>query len=136
MFGAPGAPKASVRDAVLASCSIPWVFAPVTIEGREYVDGGVWSPASLDQAPAGHGSRVLCLNPTASIGVARGGLAFMSRSAVAAEAVGLRRRGAEVRIVAPDAASTEAMGTDLMDGSRAAGVLDAAFAQGRRLATP
>src|SRR5436853_576108 len=43
IFGSPGSPKASVADAVLASCSVPWLFAPIEIEGREYVDGGVWS---------------------------------------------------------------------------------------------
>ena len=41
IFGAPGAPAATVRDAVLASCAVPWLFAPVTIGDREYVDGGV-----------------------------------------------------------------------------------------------
>src|ERR687890_442249 len=29
MFGAPGAPAAEVSEAVLASCAVPWVFAPV-----------------------------------------------------------------------------------------------------------
>jgi NTE family protein len=53
VFGAPGAPPAEVPDAVLASCAIPWVFAPVEIGGREYVDGGVWSVTNLDAAPAG-----------------------------------------------------------------------------------
>src|SRR4051794_19427039 len=33
VFGAPGAPPAAVADAVLASCAIPWVFAPVEIGG-------------------------------------------------------------------------------------------------------
>ena len=67
MFGAPGAPPASVAQAVLASCSIPWVFAPVKIGGREYVDGGVWSPTNLDATPARRGTEVLCLNPTAAM---------------------------------------------------------------------
>jgi NTE family protein len=65
MFGAAGAPRANVAEAVLASCAVPWIFAPVEIGGREYVDGGVWSPTNLDAAPAGRGSRVLCLIPTA-----------------------------------------------------------------------
>src|SRR3954447_24451946 len=33
LFGAPGAPEALVRDAVLASCAVPWLFAAVTIGG-------------------------------------------------------------------------------------------------------
>ena len=52
VFGAPGAPRATVADAVTASCAIPWVFAPVRIGEREYVDGGVWSVTNLDAAPA------------------------------------------------------------------------------------
>src|SRR5262249_52897156 len=39
VFGAPGAPPATVGQAVAASCAIPWVFAPVRIGERDYVDG-------------------------------------------------------------------------------------------------
>ena len=53
VFGAPGAPAATVGEAVAASCAVPVVFRPVTIGGREYVDGGVWSLTNLDAAPAG-----------------------------------------------------------------------------------
>ncbi|MDQ6834965.1 MAG: patatin-like phospholipase family protein, partial [Actinomycetota bacterium] len=67
VFGSPGAPRATVAEAVAASCTVPWLFAPVTISGREYVDGGVWSPTNLDAAPAGRDTHVLCLNPTASL---------------------------------------------------------------------
>ncbi len=62
---APGAPYATVARAVQASCAVPWIFAPVTIGGEEYVDGGVWSATNLDVAPAGRDTHVLCLNPTA-----------------------------------------------------------------------
>jgi NTE family protein len=133
MFGAPGAPPAEVAQAVLASCAVPWVFAPVRIGGREYVDGGVWSPTNLDAAPAGRGSSVLCLVPTALEGGIAGMRAF-SLAAVAAETLAVRSRGAEVRTIAPDAASAALMGRNLMDPSRSEAVLDAAFAQGRALA--
>jgi NTE family protein len=36
--------------AVRASCSIPGVFAPVVINGRAFVDGGVVSPVAVDAA--------------------------------------------------------------------------------------
>jgi len=137
MFGAPGAPRASVTDAVLASCAVPWFFAPVRIGGREYVDGGVWSPTNLDAAPAGRGTRVLCLVPTAALGSARGALGALrafSTSALIAESFALRARGAHVRTVVPDAAAGALMGMNLMDPSRSEAVLDAAFAQGRALA--
>src|SRR6185437_194731 len=67
MLGAPDAPHAHVAQAVLASCAIPWVFAPVEIGGREYVDGGVWSVTNLDAAPAGRDTRVLCLDTIAGL---------------------------------------------------------------------
>src|SRR6266567_5520700 len=36
-FGRPGAPEAELAEAVLASCSIPAWYAPVTIGGRRYI---------------------------------------------------------------------------------------------------
>jgi NTE family protein len=133
MFGAPGAPRAEVSQAVLASCAVPGIFAPVRIGGREYVDGGVWSPTNLDAAPIGRGSSVLCLVPTALEG-GLGPLRAFSLTAVAAETLAVRSRGAEVRTIVPDAGSAAVMGTNLMDGHRSEDVLDAAFAQGRALA--
>jgi NTE family protein len=138
VFGAPGAPQARVADAVLASCAVPWVFRPVRIGGREYVDGGAWSAANLDAAPVRNGTEVLCLNPTASprLAVDRFGMvrAFASAGA-AAEALLLRRRGARVRIVAPDSATVDAIGPNLFDGRRRAQVEAAGYRQGRALAS-
>ena len=94
LFGAPDAPKATVAEAVLASCAIPWVFAPVTIGEREYVDGGVWSPVNLDAVPAGRGSRVLALIPTA--GASLRPAAHRDRRGDGYESAALRARGAEV----------------------------------------
>jgi NTE family protein len=136
MFGSPRAPHATVADAVAASCTVPWLFAPVLIGDREYVDGGVWSPTNLDAAPAGRDTQVLCLNPTAGItgahtlvGVARSA----ARSAVSLEALALRRRGAAVQTIAPDAKSAAAMGTDFMDREPRERVLAAGYRQGLQL---
>ncbi|TML99282.1 MAG: hypothetical protein E6G05_12645 [Actinobacteria bacterium] len=138
MFGSPGAPRASVGEAVAASCSVPWLFAPVWIAGREYVDGGVWSASNLDAAPAGRDTHVLCLNPTAGVGgthtlmsVAR----RLARSAVSVEALALRRKGAIVQTVAPDMDSAAAMGGDFMDPEPRKRVLAAGYRQGLRLAS-
>jgi NTE family protein len=133
MLGAPDAPQAHVAQAVLASCAIPWVFAPVEIAGRDYVDGGVWSPTNLDAAPAGRGARVLCLIPTA--GSAWPGARRASTALAATEALAVRARGAQVSRVAPDAAAVQAIGPSLMDQRRRAAVAAAGYAQGRRLAT-
>jgi NTE family protein len=138
VFGAPGAPAASIAEAVEASCAIPGVFRPVRIGGREYVDGGVWSPTNMDAAGADRGDRVLCLNPTASLrpalGDVTGALGPVSRTAAATEALSLRRHGANVTVVNPDRASAAAMGTNLMHSGPRARVIAAGVAQGRRLA--
>jgi NTE family protein len=141
MFGSPGAPSATVARAVEASCAVPWLFAPVTIAGREYVDGGVWSATNLDAAPAGRDTHVLCLNPTAGINgthtlvsVAR----TLARSVVSVEALALKRRGAIVQTIAPNVESAAAMAGDFMDPEPRADVRAAGYRQGVRLgrATP
>src|SRR5947209_20545887 len=117
MFGSPGAPRARVGEAVAASCSVPWLFAPVMIAGREYVDGGVWSATNLDAAPAGRDTHVLCLHPTANIVGSEPMLALLrtlGRTAVSVEAAALRRRGARVQWVAPDLACAAEMGSNFM----------------------
>lgn len=133
VFGRPSMPHATVGEAVEASCSVPWLFEPVRIGGVEYVDGGVWSPTNLDAAPAGRGSYVLCLNPTAGLTgpdpfsvLAR----TASRSVAAVEAAALRSRGARVVTVVPDAGAISAIGRNLMAHDPHDRVLAAGFAQG------
>jgi NTE family protein len=137
VFGAPGAPPAEVADAVLASCAIPWVFAPVEIGGREYVDGGVWSVTNLDAAPAGRDTQVLCLDTIAGLDPRTRKMAAMRgafRVAAELETQILRRRGARVRHIGPDEPAMRAIGTDLMDGSAAQRVLAAGYRQGHAVA--
>jgi NTE family protein len=137
VFGSPGAPHVSVAEAVEASCTVPWLFAPVEIGGREYVDGGVWSPTNLDAAPAGRDTYVLCLNPTANLIGEHSVLRLVrtvARSAMSVEALALRRRGTAVQLVAPNAECATAMGTNFMDPGPAERVIAAAYHQGLRLA--
>jgi len=134
VFGAPGAPRASVGEAVEASCAVPGVFRPVTIGGRVYVDGGAWSLTNLDIAPAGRDTHVLCLTVTAGRGAASTPAALLraaARPAVALEATALRRRGAHVKTIGPAAS----LGTNLLDPRGSGRALKAGFEQGRRLAT-
>ncbi|MGH2899566.1 MAG: patatin-like phospholipase family protein, partial [Solirubrobacteraceae bacterium] len=134
VFGAPGAPEASVAEAVQASCSVPWIFAPVTIGGREYVDGGVWSNTNLDIAPAGQATQILCLNPIMSIDIALasafGLLRALAGSTAALETLAVRSRGARVRMLGPAQEIARAMGPNLMDARRREEVLAGGYAQG------
>src|SRR3954454_7756383 len=135
VFGMPDETRLSVPDAVEASCAIPGVFRPIRAGGRTFVDGGAWSLTNLDVAPVTRGTRVLCLNPTGSVGAAfglRGAIGPLSRSVAAVEALALQRRGAKVTTLAPDAEATRAMGANFMDPSRRAAAQTAGYAQGLR----
>ena len=136
VFGSPRAPRATVAEAVEASCTVPWLFAPVQIGDREFVDGGIWSATNLDVAPAGRDTYVLCLSPAASIVGSDSLIALIrnvAQSAVSLEALTLRRRGATVRTVSPNVESAGAMGTNFMDREPRGRVLAAAYRQGLKL---
>ncbi len=47
-FGTEAAPEVSLGVAVAASSAVPAIYAPMTHEGRQYVDGGVASGTSAD----------------------------------------------------------------------------------------
>jgi NTE family protein len=134
VFGSPGAPDATVAQAVQASCSVPWIFAPVRIDDREYVDGGVWSNTNLDIAPAARMTQVLCLNPIASLDIAIaspfGMLRAIAGSTAALETLALRSRGAKVRMIGPGAQIARIMGPNLMDARLREHVLAGGYAQG------
>src|SRR3954469_11123537 len=66
-FGREDAPDADLADAVAASCAIPGFYHPVTIGGRRYVDGGLWSTSNLDILRNESLDLVISLNPTSSL---------------------------------------------------------------------
>lgn len=134
VFGSPGAPDASVGEAVQASCSVPLMFGPTVIGGHEYVDGGVWSLTNADVAPAARGAHVLLLAPTASLyGPLNPVLRAASRAAYLVEASVLTARGARVRAVTPDRDAAAAVGRELMSNARLAQILAAGYRQGSAL---
>jgi NTE family protein len=107
VFGAPGAPAATVAEAVQASCSIPWVYPAVRIGEGEYVDGAVWSPTNMEAAPAGRETHVLCLAPMGGqLGNRERHPAIRAATgaAIRLETLALRRRGAHVTVVLPEPA--------------------------------
>lgn len=132
-FGRAGAPPARLRDAVMASCAIPGWYAPVTIDGRRYVDGGTCSPTSLDLL-AGRGlDEVVVLAPMASfdfdepaslVGRVERRFRRAMTKRVLREAGKVRRHGTAVTILGPGREDLEAIGVNLMDPRRRMRVLD------------
>ncbi|GIF67496.1 patatin [Asanoa ishikariensis] len=108
--------------AVAASCAVPCVFPTVTIDGVRYMDGGVRSGTNADLAA--EAARVVVLAPLAPI---------RPRGAPRAELDALRQRSA-VALVVPDEAVLEALGPNVLDAARWEPAVEAATAQGRRIA--
>jgi NTE family protein len=107
VFGAPGAPAATVAEAVQASCSIPWIYRPVRIGEDDYVDGAVWSPTNMDAAPALRETHVLCLAPMGGqLGERERHPAVRAATstAIRLETLTLQRRGAHVTVLIPEQA--------------------------------
>ena len=113
-------------DAVGASCAVPGVWPPVTIDGRRYIDGGIRSPANADLAVGHH--RVVVIAP-----LTRG---FGHLTSVASQVAELTRSGAVVTVIQPDAAATKAIGRNVLDPARRAAAARAGWAQAEEVAAP
>ena len=133
LFGQPGAPPATLTDAVVASCSIPGWYAPALIGGRRYVDGGVRSATSLGVLRGADVDEVYILAPMAStepdhplrpdLRLERRLRQLITRALIR-QAKLLRAEGKHVTILTPGASDLAVMGVNLMDGSRRQAVLE------------
>ncbi len=94
----------SLADAVAASCAVPLVWPPITIDGRRYIDGGVRSPVNADLAVGCEG--VVVLAPLA--------MALRRSGRVDSQIASL---GPHVRsiVVSPDANARNAIGRNVLD---------------------
>jgi len=111
----------SILDAVGASCAVPGVWPPVTIEGHRWIDGGIRSATNADLASGC--SRIVLIAP-----ITFGGRGIPG---VAGQAAALRSAGADVVVISPDAAARQAIGRNVLDPARRA----AAARAGRTQAT-
>jgi NTE family protein len=123
VFGQEGAPETDLATAVAASCAVPGYFRPVRIEGREYIDGGVYSVSNLDLL-AGRGlDLVICINPMSSLfqtshWTPRSRLLDFTRSMIGrrlgGEARQVRESGTPVLLIQAQEADLEAFGSSMM----------------------
>jgi NTE family protein len=123
VFGRAGAPVAELCDAVAASCAIPGFYHPVTIGGRRYVDGGMYTPSNLDLLLGGDAELIVCLNPMSSrvhggVFEPTGRLASLVRGnnqkQVERECAALEREGKRVLLIQPHHADIKVMGFNYM----------------------
>jgi len=136
LFGREGAPRASLPDAVVASCSIPGWYEPAVIGGRRYVDGGVRSMTSLDVLGGTDVQDIYVLAPMAStepdhplqphLQMERG-LRQVLTAVLVRQAKALAARGKRVTVLTPGPRDLAAMGINLMDPRRRQAVLELSF---------
>ena len=116
-------PDADLADAVAASCAIPGLYHPVTIDGRRYVDGGIYSASNADILRNEELDLVICLNPTSTLHPLRAinprdafNIAFQRASGrrLGSEAKKLRAAGTQVVLIQPLHDDLHAMGPNLM----------------------
>jgi len=133
-FGRPGAPRAALPDAVVASCSIPGWYEPAVIGGRRYVDGGVRSPTSLGALARAGVDEVFVLAPMASVAPGRPPhnpferlerrLRALITMSLLREVRALRSAGIRVTVLTPGPEDLAVMGVNLMDPRRRRMVLE------------
>jgi NTE family protein len=139
VFGAADAPPAGLSDAVLASCAIPGWFEPVTIGGRRYVDGGMWSATNVDLLAGAGLDEIFVLAPMASAAYDAPGdwrsrverrLRVASTRRCLAEARKVQLEGTTVTILGPGPEDLQLMGYNLMAPERRRVVLESAVRTG------
>jgi NTE family protein len=127
--------RASLADAVQASCSIPAWYPPTVIDGVPYVDGGAVSIASVDVVRHANVDEVFILAPMASLEPdhPQGTTAKLERRLrrvitrrISADAARLRSAGMRVCLLTPGAEDLTTMGVNMMNPARRTEVLETA----------
>jgi len=122
---------AQLARAIAASCAIPGMFPPVTINGRRFMDGGVRSGTSADLLVRDAPRHVVVIAP---IVAGTAGFGDLAERCLDAEIAQLRAVGSVVTRIIPLAAEKEAFGPNLMDPAHAAPAQAAGYERGTTIA--
>ncbi|MDI6102669.1 patatin-like phospholipase family protein [Actinoplanes sp. NEAU-A12] len=107
-------------SAVAASCAVPGIFPPVTIDGRRYMDGGIRVGAAADLAAGA--DHLVVIAP----------MAALTRARITAE-IAASGAGRSL-LIEPDTAALQEMGQNMMDPAHRAASVRAGIRQGQALA--
>lgn len=116
--------------AVAASCAVPGVFSPVTVDGEDYVDGGFWSPTNADVLAGMHLDEVVVISPMSTPPGSRPitadhALRLGLHTLVRSETRLVRSAGTKVTLIEPHRAVRQAMGVNFMDQGRVCAIFEA-----------
>lgn len=106
-------------DAVGASCAVPGIWPPVTIDGKRYIDGGMRSAANADLASG-------CASVVVIAPLAHG---FGALESLAKQAARLTAEGSKVTVITPSKAARQAIGRNVLDPARRPGAARAGHDQ-------
>jgi NTE family protein len=116
----------SLVDAVSASCAVPGIWPPVTIDGRRYMDGGARSSDNADLA-LGY-ARTLIISP---MGTAR---PEVTGDTLEQQIETLKSAGGKTYLVEPDEASKSAIGLNPLAPETRIPAANAGRSQGHAIA--
>lgn len=136
VLGRPGAPAATLVQAVAASCAIPAYFCPVEIDGVSYFDGGVHSPTSADVLRDEQLDLVVVISPMSSRRrqpVLDGPFRWSAHRRLMSEVRRLEAGGTTVIRYEPDRRALAAMGVNAMADDRSERVVQQAFLEAGHL---
>ncbi len=142
VFGRTYVPRDGLRAAVAASCAVPGYFAPVPVDGRLYIDGGVRSASNADTLRLQRLDVVIALSPMST--VAR--LSRYSVERAVRDRAGrqlreelrlLERHGMKTVLLEPGEEVLEHVSTDFMSEEHTQQIVAAAFMEtGAQLREP
>jgi NTE family protein len=111
-------------DAVGASCAVPGIWPPVTINGRRYIDGGIRSAANADLAAGCE--RIVIVAPLVS--------GYGPIASPVNQARTLSEAGAIVTVIKPDKAALRAIGKNVLNPERRPAAAQAGYVQAESVA--
>jgi NTE family protein len=142
VFGRSRAPADGLAAAVAASCAVPGYFAPIVVDGEQYVDGGVRSPSNADTLRNCDLDLVIAVSPMSTAAtmpryslerVLRG----RARSQLLRELAIVERRGIRTVVLEPGEEVLAHITADFMSEAHAHDIVAAAFLEtGTQLRDP
>lgn len=115
-------------DAVAASCAVPGIWPPVSIDSSRYMDGGMRSSDNADLA-SGYDT-VVVISP---IGI--GGMALPGSEHLSSQVEALQRAGSRTYVIEPDDSARKAIGNNPLSPEHRRPVAEAGRAQGHMIAS-
>ncbi|CAA9259716.1 MAG: Patatin [uncultured Acidimicrobiales bacterium] len=127
--------RVPLERAVASSCAVPGIFAPITIDGRRYIDGGMRSATNADLAK-GHELVVLVslMSPARMAAASNDPRAARFLARMESELVVLTESGARVETIVPDDQAAATIGLNLMDAAQAPAAAAEGVRQGEAMA--